>query len=343
MKAGLVTGQRQFELVDMPDPEARPGTAVVEVSLCGICGTDLHGYLSDQPYNPAICGHEFSGIVVEVGAGVAGLKVGQRVVAGVAPPCGHCRQCRAGETAWCQTSFMGAVGRDPLAPPHGGFARYVAMDAQRFVAVHDALSDIQAAIIEPATVAFHALRRTPFALGSTVVVQGCGPIGLLCLQLARAAGAGKVVAIDPVATRRDLALRLGADVAAAPDEARAALGAVKADRGADVVFECAGVAPAIQAAAELCRRGGTVGLVGYASDAATILPRTFMHGEITLVASLAYLHDEFVAVQTMIADGRLDVAVLHDDTRPLSEAAEVFAQLVDDPTSAVKVLIDPRL
>jgi (R,R)-butanediol dehydrogenase / meso-butanediol dehydrogenase / diacetyl reductase len=218
----------------------------------------------------------------------------------------------------------------------------VAMDAQRFVPVLDALGDAQAAIIEPATVAFHALRRTPFAIGSTVLVQGCGPIGLLCLQLARAAGAGKVLAVDPVATRRELALRTGADLAATPAEARAALDDLGAGRGADLVFECAGVAPAIQSAAELCRRGGTVGLVGYASSAATILPQTFLHGEITLVASLAYLHDEFATVQHLIADGRLDVTALHDATRPLSEAPEVFAELVADPTSAVKVLIDPR-
>ena len=152
MKAGLVTGQRRFELVDMPQPTARPGQAVVQVHLCGICGTDVHGFLSSQPYNPAICGHEFVGTVSQVGAGVDHLHEGDRVVAGIAPACGRCPNCLAGRPRYCSTAFLGMVGRDPQAPPHGAFASAIALDAGRFVKVTRPLTDEEAAVVEPTVV-----------------------------------------------------------------------------------------------------------------------------------------------------------------------------------------------
>lgn len=338
MRAGLVTGLRRFELVDVPEPTPRPGTAVVDVALCGICGTDVHGFLSDQPYNPAICGHEWVGTVVAVGDGVQGLSEGDRVVAGTAPACGRCSACRAGQSDWCTTSFLAMTGRDALAPPHGGFAPRIALDAQRLVPVRAALTDEQAAIVEPATVALHAVRRTPFPAGSTVVVQGCGPIGLLTLQCARAAGAGRVIAVEPSTPRRALALRLGADAAVEPGQEAAR----EVGRGADVVFECAGVPGTVQTAVDLVRRGGTVNLVGLASGAATIAPGVWLVKEVTVAASLGYLHHEFSLTIDLIADGRIDVLALHDRTVPLDALPGEIANLAGDPASAVKVLVDPQ-
>jgi (R,R)-butanediol dehydrogenase / meso-butanediol dehydrogenase / diacetyl reductase len=335
MKAGLVTKHRTFALVDVPDPEARPGCAVVDVHLCGICGTDLHGYLSHDPYNPAICGHEWVGVVREVGDGVGNVAIGQRVVAGVAPACGRCATCRAGQASYCQTSFLGMIGRDALAPPHGGFAPTISLDATRLLVVPDALSDVEAAIVEPTTVALHALGRTPVPHGGTVIVQGCGPIGLLCLQLVRHSGAGRLIAIDPVAQRRDLALSLGADEAVHPDDAASVA-------GADLVFECAGVPATVQSAVNLVRRGGTVNLVGLASGQATISPHMWLINEVTMVASLGYRFDEFATVMNLIARRSIDVAALHDRTVALADSPAIFASLAADPTSATKVLIDPR-
>jgi (R,R)-butanediol dehydrogenase / meso-butanediol dehydrogenase / diacetyl reductase len=337
MRAGLVTGQRRFELVEMPEPEAKPGTAVVEVGLCGICGTDVHGFLSDQPYNPAICGHEFSGVVAAIGAGVANLSEGDRVLAGIAPACGRCAPCRAGQSAWCETAFLGMVGRDALAPPHGAFAPRIAIGAGRLVPVAAGLTDEQAAVVEPATVALHAVRRSPPHLGDVVAVQGCGPIGLLALQCAKAAGAGRVVAIEPDPARRELAITLGADVAVAPEAALDALGA-----GADLVLECAGVPATVQRAVELVRRGGTVNLVGLASGTAAIAPGVWLVKEVTVVASLGYLHHEFAECMDLIADGRVQVTPLHDRTVGLSELPAAIERLADHPSSAVKVLVDPR-
>lgn len=336
MRAGLVTGTRRFELVEVPEPQARPGTAVVDVHRCGICGTDVHGFLSSEPYPAALCGHEWVGVVRAVGDGVRHLHEGDRVVAGVAPACGRCRSCVAGRPAWCATAFLGMNGRDPLASAHGGFAPSIAVDAARLVPVLAALSDDEAAVVEPTTVALHAVHRTPPRLGDTVVVQGCGPIGLLTLQCARAAGAGRVVAVEPDEQRRALALALGADEAVAPGEA-----ALAAGRNADVVYECAGVPVALQSAVDLVRRGGSVALVGLAAGQATVAPATWLVKEVTVTASLGYLHHEFTESMALIADGRIRVKPLHDATVSLDDLPATIERLADAPSSAVKVLVDP--
>ena len=202
VKAGLVTGLRRFELVEVPEPVARPGVAVAAIALCGICGTDVHGFASADPYNPAICGHEWVGTVIATGDGVTNVAEGDRVVPGSAPACGACPECRSGRPDYCARAFLGVIGRDALAPPHGAFAPRLALDARRLVPVPSSLTDVQAAVVEPTTVALHAVRRTPPRPGGTVVVQGCGPIGLLTLQCARAEGAEHLIAVEPDAGRR---------------------------------------------------------------------------------------------------------------------------------------------
>lgn len=338
MLAGLVTAPRRFELVEVPDPVPIPGTAVVDIHLCGICGTDLHGFRGPDPYNPAICGHEWVGTVTATGAGVTSVAEGDRVVAAIAPPCGRCDPCRRGRGAYCREAFLGMVGRDALAPPHGGFAPGIRVAAERLVRVRPDLDLTDAAIVEPAAVAFHAVARTPPPLGSVVAVLGCGPIGLLTVQCARAAGAAEVVAIEPDEMRRDLASDVGADAALSPDEANERFGA----SGADVVFECVGAPATLQSAVDVTRQGGTVNMVGLASGTATIQPGGWLRKEITVVASLGYLHHEFELVMELIARDIVNVRTLHDDTVGLSELPDTIARLAGDPSSAVKVLVDPH-
>jgi len=336
MRAGLVTGQRRFELVEVPEPQPAEGTAVVAVDRCGICGTDLHGFLGAEPYNPAICGHEWVGTVTAVGAGVTHLREGARVVAGIAPPCGACPECTRGRPAYCVPAFLGMIGRDALAPPHGGFAPRIALAASRLVPFDAPLTADQAAMVEPATVALHAVHRSVPRADEVTVVQGCGPIGLLTLQCALALGAGEVVAVEPSAHRRELALAVGAAAALTPEEARERFGA----DGAELVLECAGVPATVQQAVDLTRRGGRVNLVGLASGTATISPGAWLIKEVAVVSSLGYLHHEFGEAIDLVASGRLRLEPLHDRTVTLDELPLAIEQLADDPSSAVKVLVD---
>jgi (R,R)-butanediol dehydrogenase/meso-butanediol dehydrogenase/diacetyl reductase len=340
MQVGLVTGKREITLREMPEPEPSPGKAVVEIAYCGICGTDLHAWASGAPYNPAICGHEWAGTLSKRGAGVAHVKEGDRVSIGIAPACGQCSECRSGRGAYCASAFQGLLGAGPLAAPHGGFARAIAIDAARLIPVRAGITDEAAALLEPATVALHAVRRTPLRLGDACVVLGAGPIGLLTLQCARAAGAGAVAVVEPHPVRRAKAIQLGAAAAIDPrgEDVAARVRAVLGPLGADVVFECAGIPQTIDQAASLAKRGGVVSLVGLANVPAQITPSTWLVNEIRLVAALGYQNEEFDLTMGLVQDGRLALAPLHTKTALLSEMDAAFALLNDDPAE-IKILV----
>lgn len=342
MQAALITGKERLELVEFPDPSPAPAGVVVDVAFCGICGTDIHAYQSGEPYNPAICGHEWAGTISAAGSDVTSLSDGDRVVVAVAPSCGSCAACRRGQADRCQVSFMSAVGADPLAPPHGGFASRIAVAADRVVKTDAGLSDEQAAQVEPTTVAFHAVRNSPPRLGDTVVVQGAGPIGLATMQWVRAAGAGHLVVIEPDAERRALALSLGADHAIEPTVADRLLKELTHGLGADIVYECVGRPFAVQAAVDLARRGGTMCLIGLAHGDVRISPSAWLVKEISVRSSLAYFHEDFEMSMGMIVDGRIAVEPLHTSTIGLDGLDGMLGALSGGGSDQIKVLVDPR-
>jgi (R,R)-butanediol dehydrogenase / meso-butanediol dehydrogenase / diacetyl reductase len=343
--AGLITGERRVELVEVPEPVALPGHAVVAVERCGICGTDVSAYKTGHPYTRFLHGHEWCGTVVAVGPDTlhpTGLAPGDRVVCGSPPPCGACAECRAGLTGRCARllDIRGPGGEPP--PQHGAYAERIALDARRLVPIPADLPADIAAQVEPAAVALHGVRRSPLRLGDVVVVQGCGPIGLLAVQVARAAGAGLVVAVEPEAARRSAASELGADVAVEPGEA--ALDAVRAATGglgAAVVLDCAGTGPALDGAVRLARPSGWVTMVGVSSTPVTIDPSLWLVREITVATSLAHTWDDFQAVLALVADGRLQLAPLHSATVGLDGLADAFAGLAAADRGWCKVLVDP--
>ncbi|MEM8903153.1 MAG: zinc-binding dehydrogenase [Actinomycetota bacterium] len=340
--AALVTGKGRLDLVEFPDPTPDPGGVVVDIAYCGICGTDLHAYQSGNPYNPAICGHEWAGTVSAAAADVERFAEGDRVAVAVPPACGSCEACRTGNTTWCETVFAAATGRDAGAPPHGGFAPSIAVPAGRLVHVPDSLDDIDGALLEPATVCVHGVRRAGIRLGDLVVIVGAGPIGLLTLGGARIAGAGRTVVVEPNPARRELALSIGADHAVDPDGAGELVAELSRGQLADVVFECAGLGPTVQASADLTRRGGTLVLVGVASGTATIIPALWVVKELNVEAAIAYTHDDFDLTIDLIATGRLPVKPLHDQTTDLAGLGEVFEDLAGGASQRTKVLVDPR-
>ncbi|MEY3091269.1 MAG: hypothetical protein RL413_1976 [Actinomycetota bacterium] len=344
MFAALITGRNRVEMVEFPDPVPADKGVVVDIALCGICGTDIHAYQSGQPYNPAICGHEWAGTVSAVGREVKNLSEGDRVVVAIAPSCGKCPACRAGQADRCLVSFMSALGRDPLAPPHGGFASRIAVAAERVVRTNPALSDEQAAQVEPTTVAFHAVRKSGLRLGDVAVVQGAGPIGLGTMQWVRSAGAGVVVVIEPNAQRRALALELGAHHAVEPGQpADALVKELTNGLGADIVYECVGRPFAVQSAVDLARRGGSMCLIGLADENASIVPATWLIKEIAVTSALAYTNEEFDMAMGMIADGRFRTEPLHSSTIGLADLDAALADLASGTSTQTKVLVDPRL
>jgi (R,R)-butanediol dehydrogenase/meso-butanediol dehydrogenase/diacetyl reductase len=343
MYAALITGKELVELREFPTPTPAAKGVVVDIAFCGICGTDIHAFQGGRPYNPAICGHEWSGVVSAIGTEVRSLSEGDRVVVAAAPSCGQCTACRRGQADRCQAAFLSAIGRDPLAPPHGGFAPQLAVAANRVVKTNPALTDEVAAQVEPATVAFHAVRTSALRLGDIAVIQGAGPIGLGTMQWVRAAGAGIVIVVEPNLGRRELALALGAHHAVAPgDEARHLIDEVTHGLGADIVYECVGRPFAVQSAVDMARRGGAMCLIGLADGEAPINPGIWLVKEIAVTSALAYLHEEFEMAMGMIADGRVVVEPLHTATARLDGLAEALADLASGTSDQTKVLVNPN-
>ena len=330
-----------IETNDDADTTPGPGEVIVDIGYCGICATDTHGYQS-AGLPPAVFGHEWMGTVSAVGDGVSHVAIGQRVVAGVGPACGVCAQCRAGHADHCDLAFAEANGISPGAAAHGGFADRLRVSARRAIPVPDALSDIEAALMEPATVTYHAVRRARIPLGATAVIQGAGPIGLLTAQHARAAGAGRILVSEPSRARRDAATALGFTDVVDPAELTQRLEDVTAGLGADVVFECSGVASLFQPSAELVRRGGTLALLGYPGTDSSVSYGDWQSRELTVIGSLAYTHSDFLGAMTLVAEGRIDVASLHSGTIGLGELESMFAELDSGRSSHTKVLVDPR-
>ncbi len=345
MLAALITGKGEVTLREFPDPHPQPGAVTVAISFCGICGTDIHAYQSGRPYRPSICGHEWTGTVTEAGVGVTSVGEGDRVVVSVAPACGICRPCVTGDPSHCMTAFLSAIGGDPLAPPHGGFASAIAVAQERVMKAHPGLTDLQLGQLEPTTVTLHAVRRSGLREGQLVVVQGAGPIGLTTFQWAKALGAGHVVVVEPSPERAELARSLGADSVVGPgEEARTRINELAQGlNGADLVYECVGSGPAVQWAADLVRRGGELCLVGVADGEATIVPAGWIAKEISVSTSIAYERHDFTDAMDMLADGRVQTDALHTKTASLAEFESVLADLATGRSVEIKVLVDPRI
>mgnify|MGYP006280490139 CR=1 FL=1 len=342
MRAGIITGERRLEFLDFADEGPQAGAVRIDISLCGICGTEVASYRNGIPHSASVCGHEWVGVVSELGAGVTSREVGERVVIAVAPACGSCAECIAGLGDYCRVVNAMARGKDPLAPMHGGFASSVCVAADRVVVAHPELSDEQAAVVEPAAVAFHGVRRSGIELGDLVLVQGAGPIGLLAAQCARAAGAGRVIIVEPSTFRREVAHDLGVDIAVEPSQAQEVVMDLSNGRGADVVIESAGAAPLLQVAIDSARQGGTVMLLSYISGQTPVNAARIMAKEVTIRSAVAYSHDDFARTMSLIVDGRIRIEPLHTRTVGLGGLSSALDDLADARTSDIKILVDPR-
>jgi threonine 3-dehydrogenase len=248
-------------VTSVPTPAAGAGEVLIAVRHAGVCGTDLHiadwdPWAQGRIRPPLVVGHEFAGEIAAVGEGVTELRVGQLVTAEGHIVCGHCLQCRTGNSHICRNTRIIGVDRD------GAFAEFIVMPATNVLALDAIPTDI-GAIMDPMGNAFHTVLTADIP-GSTVFVVGCGPIGCFAVGIARAAGAARVLASDVNPKRLALAARMGADVAinAATEDVLSIVRAETGGEGADVVCEMSGVPQALHQAFHAVRQGGRVQLLG---------------------------------------------------------------------------------
>ena len=341
MQAALITGAGQVELKEFPAPQPADAGVVVDIAYCGVCGTDVHAYASGRTYTPAICGHEWTGTVSATGRSVSRVREGDRVVVGVPAACGSCPACLAGHVNHCAVCMAFVHGRDPAAPPHGGFAPRIAVSVDRVILAHPGLDDETLAQVEPVTVSLHAVHRSPLRTGDTAVVLGAGPVGLTTMQCAVAGGAGQVLVIEPSGRRRAMAETLGAAATASVAGAADLVAEHTGGLGADVVYDCVGGAEALGSAVDLARRGGAVCMIGFKESTASIDPATWLRQEITVTTALGYLHHEFGAAMDLLADGLIRVDTMHTTTTKIEGLAATLEDLASGRSSQMKVLVKP--
>ena len=314
MRAAVIdAGSVSVETVD--DPTPGPREVVVKVAACGLCGTDLH--IADgefAPTLPVVPGHEFAGTVVALGSGVEDLAVGDRVAVDPSLHCGACHFCRLGRGNLCDN--WAAIGVSTT----GGAAEYAAAPARNCVRLADGVRLEDAALIEPLSCALHGYDVLPRRPGEHYLLYGAGTMGLMMLQLARHAGAASVSVVDLNRERLPTAAKLGAEATAADAD--------EFDRpqGWEVVIDCTGVVPAIEAGLGHVRKGGTFLQFGVASDTAKASwsPFRVYSQEITILGSMAVLHS-FERAAGLFAAGVLDALTMITDRLPLESYPAALA------------------
>ena len=335
-------GPGQMALRESPVPVPKPNEVLIEVKAAGICGTDIHIKHDAYPYwPPVIMGHEFSGVLVEVGGEVTGYQVGDRVVAEPHTlACGRCELCRTGNIQLCATK------RSPGWGIHGAFARYLTMPVHLLHRLPEAVSFEEGAVVEPAANVVHdVLERTRVEPNDRVVVLGPGPIGLMALMAARAVGARQVIMVG---TREDepmrlpMAKELGADatvVADRQDPVQAVM-ALTQGRGADVVVEASGSPRAIASTVGMVRRMGRIAAVGLPGGNDIPFPWNAAAWKVcTIIFNLSTGFTSWDRAIGLIETKKIDVARIITHVEPLQSWERAFEAV--ENKQALKALLIP--
>jgi len=316
VKVARLHGVKDARIHDEDRPSAAPGSSLIRVTAVGLCGSDLHwftdGGIGDAQLGgrPLVLGHEFAGVVE------GGPLDGRRVAVDPAIPCMTCEQCLEGNHNLClRIGFAGHGDCD------GGLREYVVWPDRRLHPIPDSVSDAGGAVLEPLGVALHAFDLGHVPVASSVAVVGCGPIGLLMIQVARASGARSVVAVDPLPHRRAAAAALGADVALAPAQAAEAGLAGQAD----VAFEAAGADDAVDTAMRLARPGARVVLAGIPDDDATTFSASLARRKGLTLVLVRRMKEMYPRAISLAERGLVDLDAMVSASYPLAETGAALA------------------
>lgn len=352
MRAARWYGKKDIRVENVPEPAApKAGEVQIKVAWCGICGSDLHEYVAGpifiptQPHPltktmaPLILGHEFTGTVVEVGAGVSTVKVGDLVAPDACQHCGVCEPCRTGNYNVCEKlAFTGLMA-------DGAFAEYVNVPAELCYVLPPNFNPEAGALIEPLATGFKAVRKAGSIMGKTVVVLGTGTIGLGTLMCAKAAGAATVIAVEMSAARKKLATECGADVILDPKECDvvAEIKKMTGGSGADVAFECIGNKLTGPLTIDVIRNCGKAIIVGIFEESSSFNFFSLSATDKVVIGTLAYTIDDFAGVAKLLANGQLKVDSLITGKIKLDDlVAKGFDELVNNKDANIKIIVSPN-
>jgi len=324
-------------------PACASNEVLIKVKAAGICGSDVHGLdgTTGRRIPPVIMGHEASGVIEELGADVEGWSVGDRVTFDSTIYELDDWYSRKGMYNLSDNRRVLGVSCDEY-HQNGAFAEYVVVPEHILYRIPEDVTFEQAALVEPAAVALHAVELVPIRVDATVVVVGVGIIGLLIIQMLKAKGCGTIIAVDLSNHRLKVARQLGAShtINAEDQNVTAKISSLTNGRGADIALEAVGIEATVNSAIHSLRKGGSLVLVGNLSQHISIPLQTIVTREIRVQGSCA-INGEYPAVLNMMAQGKLDTDVLISVTAPLREGEIWFKRLYDKEDSLLKVILTP--
>lgn len=343
MKALILTGYNRLSFENVPEPSIGPDDVLVRVKACGICGSDVHGMdgSSGRRRPPIIMGHEAAGVIEKIGANVTGWKFGQRVTFDSTVYCGTCAFCKTGKINLCNNRRVLGVSCEDYRQ-HGAFAEFVVVPQRILYRLPDELPFEHAAFVEPLSIAVHAAHRAHVAAHETVVVVGAGMIGLLQIQVLRAYGCSRIIAVDVAPEKLEMARKLGAT-----ETINSASSSVVEDilqrtdgRGVDLSFECVGIGATIDIAVRAVRKGGRITLIGNISPSVALPLQAVVTRELTINGSCASC-GEYPECLELMAAGAVNVAPLTSAVVPLADGAKWFERLYQKEAGLLKVILTP--
>ncbi|MBL3698790.1 galactitol-1-phosphate 5-dehydrogenase [Leucobacter luti] len=341
MTAAVMHEPGDIRVEQVPVPEITAGDVLVRVEACGVCGSDIPRMnFAGAYYTPIICGHEFSGTILELGAEVTGLEIGQLVTVPPLIPCYECDSCKDGQFSLCEDyGYFGSR-------QEGAYAQFVAVNAKNAFPMPEGVDPRAAAMMDPSAIALHAIYRTKLGPGSRVAVTGAGPIGLFAIQWARLLGATEVLAVDLSPEKAAMAREAGATMTANNSEEALA----QAGRGFDVIIESAGAAQTVALATQLTARHGEAVFIGIPHTPVELEKGTFSH----FLRREASLHGswnsfsapfpgrEWVESARAFADGSLKWEFMITHELGLDALPETMRQLGERSIFSSKVLFMPN-
>lgn len=325
MKAAVFYGKEDLRIEDLPIPEPKKGEVLIKVKACGICGTDVHIYHGDEGAaatpSGTVLGHEFSGVVEKVGEGVTSVSVGDSVCVDPNKLCNECYYCKSGIGHFCES--MIGIGTTV----NGGFAEYCCVPQSQVYKAASTTSFEQSAMTEPVACCLHGIDMCDIKVSDTVLVIGGGMIGLIMLQLAKLSGASKLILLEPVAEKRVLGYKLGADLCIDPLHEN--VEKILSEKGIgriSTVIECAGLPSTMKQAISLAGKKSTVMLFGLTKpdDEIPVKPFEIFKKEIVIKASFINPYTQQRALD-LISSGKIDVSSMVHKRISLNELADALA------------------
>ena len=341
MRSLRLHGPKDLKMHDEPVPQPGPGEVQIQIKSVGICASDLHYYREGKIGStcveaPIVMGHEASGVITALGAGVSSVAVGDKVAIEPAKPCGKCEYCKSGHFNVCPgIPFFGT-------PPVDGCLRdYITWPAELALKVPNSLSFDDAAMIEPLAVGVYAVELSNLQKGDTIAVLGTGAIGLSVIQAAKAAGAGKIIATDLMPARRELAMKLGADAPFDPDSTNIdeEISKLTDARGVDIVFECAGVPETLMSASKIVRPLGKLLVVGIPDEDEYVFEASNSRRKELTVIFVRRSNLTAEKSIELVADAKVDVACYARHHFPLEKTAEAMEMAIKKSDGVIRSIV----